>query len=1695
MFWDSAVDDAGVTNYDIYVNGQKSYTIGNQSSFVVYSLTDRKSYSFAIKARDFSGNQSPFSNQVVAIAAFNGLNYSYYEGTYNTLPDFNSLIPLSTGVISNVSLTPRQSETNFAFKWEGYINIPVAGNYTFQTASDDGSKLYIDTVYSSTAGATVNNDGLHGTVTKTSQVLALSAGPHRFTATFMQQGGGYAMTVKWKTPKTGTSFITIPDSAFVEKVTSPGTAPKAPSALVANALSYKRVALNWTSNSSDEIAFEIYRSTSSTGPFVTIGRTLAHVTSFADSVVQASTTYYYKVKAINVFGSSLFNGEDSSGLKYKYYETGSLSALPNFSTLTPTSTGTTAVFDLNIPNRGANFAVSYDGFITIPTTGNYTFYTSSDDGSKLYLNGTAEANRIVNNDGLHGTQQVSGVVNNLSAGAHIIRGTYFQQGGGQAFSVSISGPGLAKQTIPASMLGKPVASATTLAAPGTPGIPVNFTVQAQSPSKIKVSWADAGSSATSFELYRSSNTNTSYALLKTIPASGGTINYVDSSLFSNALYFYKVRALNQGGNSGFTAEASATTLDNIPVATPISNKNVRYTTQLQVSFVATDADNEQLTTVVSNLPSFGSFLSTGNGTATITFSPAVADAGVYNNITVTATDQHGGVASSSFNLTVNDNYNPEITGTSTTVSVNEGSNTSLVLNANDQNASDNIAWVFSGLPSFITPTITGTGSTSSVTFAIHPGYADNGIYNFTASTSDGRGGSDDKAITVTVSDVNPSSKVYLNFKDATGVNAAGVWNNLNATPAINNVLGSFTDDSGAPSTVGLKILTNWQNVPTPTGNTGVNTGNNSGVYPDAVISTYWWSNTKQTFKITGLDTSSLVRYRLTFFGSSGKISDTRTSQYTVNGNVVTLVATNNSTNTVNITGLVPASDSSLSVDMAPIVGTGYSYLNALVIERIYDDHTIPATPRNLAASLTTNLFAGLTWTATAYNDNGYQVYRSTSVDSSNYILIATTAPKANSYVDSLVSGSSSYNYKVRAINAYGNSEFSGVAQLAVPNRPPLLAAISNQTLKGDASVSLPLSVSFDAGNTVVLLPTSLPTFVTLTDNGNGTGTLLIAPTNSQLGTFPATITARDNHNLTSVQNFTITVSDKNITSVFVNFNQLDPVGLPWNSFNSLPNANAALNGLKDESGATTSVNITLLDKWTGANEVGAVTGNNSGVYPDNVMMTAFYEQTTDVKRIKLSGLSSSLQYNLVFFGSRIATDTRITRYTAGGQTVQLNAANNTSTTVQINALSPDVNGEILITVAKDAAAPYAYINALVIQSFTPSGTPLSPANLTAAGLSKNQIQLTWSDRSANETGFEIWRAPVVPGSTALSGPMALITTVPANTTTYMNSGLPSSANYVYKVRAIAGAATSDYSNPAYAATSVFLVYVNFNRDNPAVAPWNNTNGVPNQDAVYPNLKDDQNNTTGINLTVVDNFSGDNQFGTVTGNNSGIYPDNVIIGSWWVDAGVTAKIKIDGLNQSMMYNFVFFGSRYGSSPTDASDRTTIYSIGSNTVSLNATNNTSKTVQINGMLPDSSGAVYITITKGAIAPFGYLNALVIQAANSFNAPVVILSSRPATSRMTAESDSLDALNSVVAFPNPFSDDVRLHFGLQVPVSKLNVSVRDLTGRIIFVKQLNNLPQGSSVQELGVNANSIRSGIYLVEISGLPGGRIKVLKLIKR
>ena len=122
--------------------------------------------------------------------------------------------------------------------------------------------------------------------------------------------------------------------------------------------------------------------------------------------------------------------------------------LPVFETLKPIYAGTKNQIRIDDINKRADqFAIKYSTFLQIDAPGKYKFYVTSDDGSKLYING----DMLVDNDGGHGAIERSGTVQ-LEKGRAYLELEYFNEAGGWWLDTYYNGPNVPKQIIPADKL-------------------------------------------------------------------------------------------------------------------------------------------------------------------------------------------------------------------------------------------------------------------------------------------------------------------------------------------------------------------------------------------------------------------------------------------------------------------------------------------------------------------------------------------------------------------------------------------------------------------------------------------------------------------------------------------------------------------------------------------------------------------------------------------------------------------------------------------------------------------------------------------------------------------------------------------------------------------------------------------------------------------------------------------------------------------------------------------------------------------------------------------------------------------------------------------------------------------------------------------------------------------------------------------
>ena len=128
------------------------------------------------------------------------------------------------------------------------------------------------------------------------------------------------------------------------------------------------------------------------------------------------------------------------GIQYKYYP-GFWEKIPNYLILTTERAGFIDEFKLDsIETNKDHYALLMFAPIVINESGEYVFYVGSNDGSQLAV----DSRLVVDNDGTHGYQEMSGKVN-LKRGRHLLEVKYFQAGGGQELKVFWKGPGFEKR--------------------------------------------------------------------------------------------------------------------------------------------------------------------------------------------------------------------------------------------------------------------------------------------------------------------------------------------------------------------------------------------------------------------------------------------------------------------------------------------------------------------------------------------------------------------------------------------------------------------------------------------------------------------------------------------------------------------------------------------------------------------------------------------------------------------------------------------------------------------------------------------------------------------------------------------------------------------------------------------------------------------------------------------------------------------------------------------------------------------------------------------------------------------------------------------------------------------------------------------------------------------------------------------------
>jgi len=185
-----------------------------------------------VEAHDGSNFETLIDNKSFVCSTCNlenlaGLVSTYYKTglpeTLTSIPKFSSFTPDHTllenkisfpAIFGNWTTSKGQSlsgyDNNFAIKFRGKIQAPIAGTYTFELQSNDGSKLFIN------ADEIIDHDGEHGYTTASGQAI-LTEGFHDIEVQYFDGTGEARLELRWITPGE-TVAVVVPTGRFFHAV-------------------------------------------------------------------------------------------------------------------------------------------------------------------------------------------------------------------------------------------------------------------------------------------------------------------------------------------------------------------------------------------------------------------------------------------------------------------------------------------------------------------------------------------------------------------------------------------------------------------------------------------------------------------------------------------------------------------------------------------------------------------------------------------------------------------------------------------------------------------------------------------------------------------------------------------------------------------------------------------------------------------------------------------------------------------------------------------------------------------------------------------------------------------------------------------------------------------------------------------------------------------------------------------------------------------------------------------------------------------------------------------------------------------------------------------------------------------------------------------------------------------------------------
>ena len=389
--------------------------------------------------------------------------------------------------------------------------------------------------------------------------------------------------------------------------------PAAPRVTIGNSSDSGKPQLTWAAVDG-AAKYEIYRSTQQSTGFTLLGTTTS--TSYVNTGAAVGTTYYYKVRALNVDGAAGAYSSTVSGAAKAVAPaaptvtmTYSDSGKPKLTWSAVSGAASYRVY--RSESRGTGYSLlgttTSTSYVNTGAAAGKTYYyrvkAVNSAGTSAYSNivsGRAKAaipaapRVTIGNSSASGKPQLTWAAVDGAAKYEIYRSTQQSTGFtllGTTTSTSYVNTGAAVGTTyyykvralnvdgAAGAYSSTVSGAAKAVAPAAPTVTMTYSDS----GKPKLTWS-AVSGAASYRVYRSESRGTGYSLLGTATST----SYVNTGAAVGKTYYYRVKAVNSAGTSAYSNIVSGTARTPAPAAPVLKGGTSSASGKPQLTWAAVD---------------------------------------------------------------------------------------------------------------------------------------------------------------------------------------------------------------------------------------------------------------------------------------------------------------------------------------------------------------------------------------------------------------------------------------------------------------------------------------------------------------------------------------------------------------------------------------------------------------------------------------------------------------------------------------------------------------------------------------------------------------------------------------------------------------------------------------------------------------------------------------------------------------------------------------------------------------------------------------------------------------------------------------------------------------------------------------------------------------------------------------------------